>query len=243
MVKPSLPLCLVLLAAAFTAQTRADGVATLNLKPKVGALSLALPAHAQWQETTDSSGNYLVTLYLAVDLGSVLRNIKSLSAKGLDRSKPCSEVLKVLDAKAKLTAPTSLMYDLRLHYAKRICAGGLPMELPADIDCSANIDVSAAGSVITFDVRGARTPPCTIDGASPGIMSGASSKIFKKHVVDLADQLPPSFRGATINIRKVELDTPPALPRLQIVADSSMSPAQFKDLMIALKSPSRRASK
>jgi hypothetical protein len=242
MVKPSLLLC-VLVATLSATQARADGAASFSLRPKFGAISLALPARAEWQEATDPGGNYLVRLSLAVDLGSVLRNIKSLSAKGLDRSKPCAEVVKVLDAKAKLTTSTSLSYDLRLHYAKRICAAGLPMDLPADVSCAASIDVSAAGSVIAFDIHGAKTPPCTIDGTSPGFMNSASSKIFKKHLVDLSDQLPTDFRGATINIRKVQFDTSPAPPRLQIVAESNMSPAQFKELMSAIKSPSRRASK
>ena len=156
MVKSSLLLCLVLVSAMSTTQAHGDGVATITLKPKFGAISLALPARAEWQNTIDPSGNYLVTLSLAVDLGTVLRNVKSLSAKGIDRSKPCAEVIKVLGASARLTAPNTLSYDLRLHYAKRICAGGLPMELAADVNCAASIDISAAGSLITFDVRSLR---------------------------------------------------------------------------------------
>ena len=82
MVKSSLLLCLVLVSAMSTTQAHGDGVATITLKPKFGAISLALPARAEWQNTIDPSGNYLVTLSLAVDLGTVLRNVKSLSAKG-----------------------------------------------------------------------------------------------------------------------------------------------------------------
>jgi len=59
--------------------------------------------------------------------------------------------------------------------------------------------------------------------------------VFQKHMVDLAKQLPPEFRGVTINIRSLAFDLPPAPARLRIAAESTMSKAQFTELMTRLE--------
>jgi hypothetical protein len=226
--------CLALAAAA-----QADGAKDFVARPKIGAATLELPSNVKWTSTAGAKGNYRVALSAIVDVSSVLKNIKTLSAKALDRSAPCGDVVKILNAAARLLGATSLKYDLRFRYVKRVCAGSLPLELPADVNCSARIALSAARSIITIDVRGAATPPCRIEGAyqsvSDAIYAIVGIDVFQKHVVDLAKQLPPEFRGVTIDIRRLAFDLPPAPPRLRIAAESTMSKAQYTDLMARLE--------
>jgi hypothetical protein len=130
---------------------------------------------------------------------------------------------------ARLTGATTLGYDLRFHYAKRLCVNGTPMELPADVACSSTIALSAIGSRVMVDIRAVNAEPCAIDGTSAALAKFASSKVFKTHTIDLAQQLPPEFRGATVNVRSITFDTPPASPRLRISGDSTMTDQEFKE--------------
>jgi hypothetical protein len=230
-------LALFFFALPATAQT--EGSKDFVARPRVGAARLTLPSHLNWQASTGADGTYLVRLTLVVDVGSVVKNIRALSAAALDKAKPCGDLLRVRDAAARLTGASTLAYDLRFHYAKRLCAGGMPLELPADVNCSSIIALSAAGSLIVADIRGAASPPCSIEGTSPGIAKFASSKIFKPHTIDLAQQLPPEFRDISVNVRSITFDTPPASPRLRIAGDAAMSPQQFGAFAARLNAATR----
>ncbi len=231
-------LLLPLLVCAAHAET--DGSRDFVARPKVGAAHLTLPSHLTWQASPDADGTYRVRLSLIVDVGSVLRDIRTLSAAALDKAKPCGDLLRVRDAAARLTSATTLGYDLRIHYAKRLCInGGAPMELPADIACSSIIALSVAGSRVIVDIRGANSEPCAIDGTSAALLKFASSKVFKTHTIDLAQQLPPEFRGATVNVRSIAFDTPPASPRLRISGDSTMSAQEFREFTSKINSTHR----
>lgn len=223
-----------LLACAATAET--TGSADFVARPMIGAARLTLPSHLIWQASPDGNGTYDVRLSLIVDLGSVLRNIRTLSAAALDKAKPCGDLFRVRDAAARLTGATTLGYDLRFHYAKRLCAGGMPMELPADVACSSTIALSATGSRVVVDIRGATAEPCAIDGTSPGLAKFASSRVFKAHTIDLAQQLPPEFRDVVVNVRSIAFDTPPALPRLRISGDGTMSDREFAEFVAKIDS-------
>jgi len=224
---------------ALPATTHADGTRDFVARPTLGAATLELPSNVAWKSTIDARGTYRVALNAVIDATSVLRNIKAISAQALDRAPPCGDVVKISNAAAKLTGATSLRYDLRFRFVKRVCAGTFPLELPANVSCSARISVSAARSIIAVDVRGAATPPCKIEGAyqsvSDAIYAIVGIDVFQKHMVDLAKQLPPEFRGVTINIRSLAFDLPPAPARLRIVAESTMSKAQFTELMTRLE--------
>ncbi|MCE9521743.1 MAG: hypothetical protein K8S25_04845, partial [Alphaproteobacteria bacterium] len=184
-------------------------------------------------------GMFRVSLNAIVDATYVLKNIKTLSAKALDRSTPCGDVVKISNAAVKLIGSTSLKYDLRFHYVKRVCAGTWPLELPADVNCSARIMLTAVRSIIAIDVRGATSPPCQIAGVYQGVSDAVYAivgiDVFQKHFIDLTKQLPPEFRGVTINIRSLAFDLPPLPGRLHIAADSTMSKAQFTELMKRLE--------
>ncbi len=217
----------------------ADGTKAFVARPKLGAATLELPSSVSWRTTANPQGTRLVTLSAIVDVTSVLKNIKPLSAKALDRAPPCGDVVKILNATARLTGAATLRYDLRFRFVKRVCAGSLPVELPADVDCAAKIALSAARSIITVDVRGAAAPPCKIVGAyqvvSDAVYSIVGIDVFQKHMIDLAKQLPPEFRGVTINIRSLAFDLPPAPARLRVSGDSTMSKAQYTELMARLE--------
>ena len=219
---------LISMMFASVAQGQTDGTKDFIARPKIGAAHFTLPSHLSWQASPDADGTYLVSLSLIVDVGSVLKNIRALSASALNKAKPCGDLLRVSDAAARLTGASTLAYDLSFHFAKRICAGGMPLELPADIACSSVVALSAAGSLLTADVRGATVEPCSIEGTSPGLAKFASSKIFKRHTIDLAQQLPPEFQNISVNVRAIAFDTPPASPHLRIAGDATMSPQQFE---------------
>ena len=176
----------------------------------------------------------------------MLANIRSLSAKALDRSVPCGDVVKVLGAAAKLMTPTTLRYDLRFHYVKRVCAGSVPVSLESDVSCSAKINISAIRSIVAIDVGGAREPPCRIEGVyqsvSDAIYAIAGMDIFKRHTVDLAALLPPEFKGVTINIRSLAFDLPPTPAKVRIAGESTMSAAQYADLVARLEAASPKTN-
>ena len=210
------------------ANADSEGSTNFVARPKIGAARLTLPSHLSWQATDTANGTHLVTLSLAVDVYSVLHDIRALSAAALDKAIPCGDLLKVRDASARLLGATTISYDLRFHYAKRLCAGGnIPLEIPADISCSSIIALSGAGAVVAADIRGATSEPCAIAGASPGLANFASKKVFKRHFLDLTQQLPPEFQGVTVNVRSIAFDIPPATPRLRITGDAAMSDQQF----------------
>ena len=228
-----------LLSLALSLTAHADGAKDFVARPTLGAARLELPSKLSWQSTTDAKGMYRVTLVAIVDATYVLKNIKYLSAKALDRSTPCGDVVKISNAAAKLIGITTVKYDLRFHYVKRVCAGTLPLELPADVSCSARIMLTAVRSIIAIDVRGATTPPCQIAGVYQGVSDAVYAivgiDVFQKHFIDLSKQLPPEFRSVTINIRSLSFDLPPLQSRLHIAADSTMSKTQFTELMRRLE--------
>jgi hypothetical protein len=237
--RTALVLAPIVLATLLSAAAKADGTRDFVARPRLGAATLDLPSNLAWKTTVDAHGTYRIALNAVIDATSVLKNIRSISAKALDRAKPCGDVVKILNAAAKLTGTTTLRYDLRFHYVKRVCAGTLPLELPADVICSAKIAVSAARSIVAVDVRGATTPPCKIDGlyqsVSDAVYVIVGMDVFQKHLIDLSKQLPPEFRGVTINIRTLAFDLPPAPARLHIAAEGAMSKAQYTELMARLE--------
>ena len=236
---PAIHFVLALFCLALGSAAHADGTKDFVARPKLGAATLELPSKISWRTTSNPQGAYRVTLNASIDVSSVLRNIRSLSAKALDRSKPCGDVVKILNAAARLTGATSIRYDLRFHFVKRVCAGNLPLEIPADVDCAATIALSAVRSVIAVDVRGAVVPPCKIVGAyqavSDAVYAIVGIDVFRKHLVDLTKQLPAEFRGVTINIRSLAFELPPSPARLRVAADSTMSKAQYTELMTRLE--------
>jgi len=238
MLKPArvmIRFALVAWATFAVAVAHADGTKSFVARPTLGAAALQLPSTVSWRTAAGANGVYRVALTAEVDVRSVLTNIKVLSAKALDRSIPCGDIVKILGAAAKLTGKTTLRYDLRFHFVKRVCAGTLPIELPADVNCAAKIALSAARSIITIDVQGANIPPCRIEGAyqsvSDAVYATVGIDVFKRHAIDLAQQLPPEFKGVTINIRSLAFDLPPAAAKLRIAGESTMSQAQFNQFM------------
>src|SRR5262249_13667629 len=152
------------------------------------------------------------------------------SAQALNRNIPCVTLVRVDQAAAQITSPRTVRYDLRFHYAKRVCAGGMPLEISADVSCAAVIAGSASHSTIIIDVQGATAPPCRIAGASQAL-SGTiyglvGGDVFKRHAIDLAKILPREFQGVTIDIRALAFDPPPAPGILRIAGESMMSEAQ-----------------
>lgn len=212
-----------------------DGTRTFVARPQLGAAILQLPSTVTWRMSSNSNGSFHVALNADINVGSVLANIKTLSAKALDRSIPCGDIVKILNAAARLTGATTMRYDLRFHYVKRICAGYLPVEMPADVSCSAKIALSAARSIVTIDVQGATAPPCRIEGAyqsvSNAVYAIVGMDVFKRHAIDLTQQLPAEFKGVTISIASLGFDLPPAPAILRISAESTMSPTQFKEFV------------
>jgi len=213
----------------------ADGTKSFVMRPKLGAAVLSMPSTVSWKTNANSNGSYRVVLAAETDVRSVLANIKTLSAKALDRSGACSDTVKVLAAVAKLTGARTLRYDLRFHFVKRVCAASYPLELPADVDCKARIALSAARSIVAIDVQGAAAPPCKIQGAYQGVSEAVNAlvgvDVFKRHTIDLARHLPPEFKGVAIDIKSVAFDVPPAAARLRIAGESTMTKAQFARFM------------
>jgi hypothetical protein len=212
-----------------------EGSRQFVARPTLGKAKLQLPSEFRWRAVADGQGKHTVSVSAWVDVASVLSNIQTLSAKALDRSSPCGDTIRVESAAAKLIGKTSLAYDLRFHYGKKICAGGLPLELPATVACAARIALSASQALIAIDVRGATTPPCQIEGAhqsvSEAIYAMVGTDVFQRHVIDLARILPREFQGLSINIRALAFDLPPARARLRIAGDSVMSHAQLASFL------------
>lgn len=224
---------LILWPAMIACSMGADGKRNFIARPTLGAATVQLPSTVTWQATPNPNGSFRVALTAEIDVSSVLANIKILSARALDRSIPCGDVVKILEAAAALTSKTTLKYDLRFLFVKRVCVGSYPMEMPADVRCSAKIALSASRSLITIDVQGASVPPCRIKGAyqsvSDAVYAIVGIDVFKRHAIDLTQQLPPAFKGVTINIRSLAFDLPPAAAKLRAVGESTMSTAQFKE--------------
>jgi hypothetical protein len=170
-----------------------------------------------------------------VNVASLLANVQSLSARALNRDKPCDHLVRVKSAAAKLTGPRSLTYDVRFHYAKRLCVG-MPLEYPADVACTAKIAVAAMRSVITVDVQGATQPPCRIDGLSPAFADQVAglvgADVFKRHTIDAARLLPKEFQGVTIDIRNLAIDRTTAILRAD--GEGTMTAQQLEALMTRL---------
>jgi hypothetical protein len=236
----------LLLSVALAHEACADGSKTFVMRPKLGAAQLNLPSVVSWTSAANAAGGYHVTLKAETDVRSVIANIKSLSAKALDRTGKCSDTVKVLNAAAKLTGARSLRYDLRFHYVKRVCAGGYPLELPADVDCAANIALAAQRSVIVIDVRGATATPCKIEGAYQGVSDAVYAvvgmDVFKRHAIDLARHLPPEFKGMPIEVKSLAFDLPPAAAKLRIAGESKMTSAQFAQFMARIEAIAPKAT-
>ena len=156
-----------------------EGSRAFVARPVFGAAVFNLPATVRWH-TTAAPGGYKVALDADVSVQSVLANIKQLSAKALDRNPPCADAVRVQGAAAKLIAVRALTYNLAFHFIKRVCAGSLPVELPADVTCAARIVLSATRAIITVDVQGVKTPPCVIVGAYTSV-SDAIMKLQKRN--------------------------------------------------------------
>jgi len=236
----TLPLLSLALISAFAGAALADtsGSKDFTARPKIGAARPALPSHVTWEATPAEGGAHIVKLTLTVDASSVLSNVRALTAAALNKSKPCGDTLRVSDASAKLISATTLAYNLSFHYSKRICApNNMSLELPADVSCQSLIVLTGRGTQITVDIRGASRNPCTIDGSSAGIAQFASKKVFKRHVLDLTDQLPPEFAGVTINLTSIKFET--GTPRLRVTGESTMTDQQYQAFVARLNSVHR----
>jgi hypothetical protein len=218
-----------------------EGTQAFVARPKFGAAVFNLPSRISWRTVVDGGGLYHVVLTADIDVQPVLSDVKALSAKAIDRDIPCGDVVKVRTAAAKLTGPRSVKYDVHFHLGKRICAAGMPLELPAEVFCSSNVSVTAAASVINVDVRGATAPPCQIAGDAAGISQMFGAKIFKRHAVDLAKVLPKEFQGVAVNVRTLAIDQPPARATLHIAGESTMSAAQFAAFITRIEAAARPA--
>lgn len=228
---------------AFAAAPPMEGSKAFTARPRVGAAVFNLPAVVRWQSTVVPGGRYNVRIDAAINLAPVLANIQTLSAQALNRDVPCATQLRVQHAAARITSPHTVRYDLRFRYAKRVCAAGMPMEMSAMVNCAAMITGSAARSTIVVDIKGASAPPCQIDGAaglSQTISGLVGTDVFKRHLIDLAKVLPPEFQGVSIDIGALAFDAPPAAPSLHIAGQSSMSEAQYADLMARLNAARAR---
>lgn len=214
-----------------------EGAKAFIARPQFGAAVFNLPATVRWKSLAIPDGRYHVTLEADIDASQVLANIKPLSARALDRNIACGDLVKVQSAAAKLIGPRAMLYDLRFHYAKHICAG-IVADWPADVTCAARIAVSAARSIITIDVQGRTNPPCQIVGAYPGVSEAVYGvlgiDVFKRHTLDLARLLPRAFQGMAINIATLGIEMPPAAPVMHVAGESTMSNAQFAAFMARL---------
>lgn len=238
----SLLIAAVVLCTANAAYAETSGSKSFIARPRIGAARPSLPAQITWQASPSGNGGHIVSLTLLVDASSVLRDIKALSSAALNKSKPCGDLLRVNDASAKLMNATTLAYDLSFHYAKRICAPqNMSLDIPADVSCQSLIVLSGAGTQIVVDIRGASRQPCTIDGASSGVAGFASKKVFKKHILDLADQLPPEFAGVAVNLKSLAFEIP--APRLRLIGEAVMSDQQFAAFTARLNSVSRSTNR
>ncbi|NOT39917.1 MAG: hypothetical protein HOP13_05440 [Alphaproteobacteria bacterium] len=229
-------LAAVLTAAAPPAPQQVEGAKSFIARPKLGAAVFELPSAVRWRATPLDGGRYRIDLTADVNAATVLANVPALSARALNRDKPCDHLVRVKSASAKLTGPRTLTYDVRFHYAKRLCLG-MPLEYPADVACTAKIAVAATRAVITIDVAGAANPPCRIDGLAPAFNDQISALIgpdvFKRHIVDAARLLPKEFQGVTIDIRTLAIDPKTAI--LHIEGEGTMSAPQFAALMIRIE--------
>jgi len=223
----------------------ADGSRAFVIRPKFGAAQVSLPSTVSWKTMPNPNGSYRVVLSAEADVRPILANIKLLSARALDRSPACADAVKVLNAAAKLTGATTLRYDLRFLFVKRVCAGSYPVEVPAEVTCAARIALSARRSVIVVDVHGATAPPCRVDGAyqmvSDAVYAAVGIDVFKRHAIDLARYLPPAFKGVTIDIKSLAFDLP-AGARLRIAGESTMSKAQFDQFMARIDAAAPRVN-
>lgn len=227
-------------AAIGIARAENEGTTSFVARPKIGAAHLTLPSQLTWQSASDDKGGHLVTLSLIVDVNSVLRDIRSLSAKALDKAKPCGDLLQVRNASAKLLGARTVAYDLSFHFAKRICTNNnMTLEIPADIACSSIIALSGTGAKLNVDIRGAKQQACSIDGNASNIAQFAAKKVFKRHTVDLTQQLPPEFQGVAVNVRSIAFDTSPSAPRLRITGDATMTDQQFAAFTAKARAVSR----
>ncbi|MBI1210591.1 MAG: hypothetical protein GC190_03950 [Alphaproteobacteria bacterium] len=241
LVRSLVALCLVF-ATTGAALAETSGSKAFVARPRIGAARPSLPSQVTWQASANGNGRHLVSLTLLVDASSILRNIKALSAAALNKSKPCGDLLRVKSASAKLISATALAYDLSFHYAKRVCApNNMSLDLPAEVSCKSIIVLSGAGTHVTVDIRGASRQPCLIDGAAGGVASFASRKVFKRHVLDLTDQLPPEFAGVDINLRSIAFEVPS--PRLRLIGEAVMSDKEFTAFTARLNSVRRSTNR
>jgi hypothetical protein len=239
-------IAIALAALALGHDAFADGTKAFVMRPTFGAAQVNLPSTVSWQTTANPNGTYRVVLRAESDVRPVLANIKTLSAKALDRSPPCADAVKVLNAAAKLMGARTLRYDLRFHFVKRVCAGTYPVEVPADVTCAARIALSAQRSIVVIDVQGATTPPCRIAGAyqmvNDAVYAVVGIDVFKRHAIDLARHLPPAFKGVTIDIKSLAFDLPPAPARLRITGESTMTKAQFDQFLARIDAAAPRTN-
>ncbi len=230
-----------LTAAAPPAPDAAEGEKSFVARPKFGAAQFELPSAVRWRATPLDGGRYRIELTANVNAASVLANVPTLSARALNRDTPCDQLLRVKSAAAKLTSPRTLTYDVRFHYAKRLCVG-MPLEYPADVACTAKIAVAAIRSAVTIDVAGATNPPCRIDGLSPALSDSITAQmgqnIFKRHTLDVARLLPKEFQGVTVDIRSLAID--PATAVLNIAGEGTMTAPQYQAFLTRVDPQSAR---
>ncbi|MFM9864581.1 MAG: hypothetical protein ACKVRO_13330 [Micropepsaceae bacterium] len=221
--------------AAPPAPQPTEGAKTFIARPKLGAAVFELPSAVHWRATPMPDGRYRMELTADVNAATVLANVPQLSARALNRDKPCDHLVRVKSAGAKLTGPRTLTYDVGFHYAKRLCVG-LPLEYPAEVTCKANIAVAAARSTIMIDVAGAANPPCRIEGLSPEFSGSITSlvgvEVFKRHTIDVTRLLPKEFDDVTIDIRALAIDPKTAV--LHVEGEGTMNAPQFAALMIRI---------
>lgn len=221
---------------------RAAGTKEFVAGLQIGSAKLSLPSKVSWNGAVGADGAVRLSLNAEIDAGTVLSDIRNLSARALDRSAQCGDTVKVLQASASLIGPATVKYDLRFHYLKRLCPGSVPIGLPADVRCSAKILVSATKALLFVDVRGAVNPPCRMDGihqsVSDTVYSIVGLDVFKRHVIDLSTVLPPEFKGVVINVQSLSFDMPPARAKLRITGESLMTRAQLAAFIARLDATS-----
>jgi len=223
-------------AGKASAPDTAEGSKSFIARPKFGAAVFELPSTVHWRSTPMPDGRYRFELTADVNASTVLANVPQLSARALNRDIGCDRVVRVTSASAKLTGPRALTYDVRFHYAKRLCVG-LPLEYPADVACTAKIAVAAERSVITIDVKGATNPPCRIAGLSPAfnesVYALVGGDVFKRHALDVARLLPKEFQGVTVDIRTLAIDPKTAV--LHVAGEGTMTAPQLAALMTRIE--------
>jgi hypothetical protein len=221
-------------AAATPPPDRNEGTMSFVARPKLGAAVFELPSTVRWRSSPMDDGRFRIEVDAAVNAARVLANVAQLSARAINKDIPCGDLIKVQSASAKLVGPRTMSYNLRFHYAKRLCVG-MTMQYPADVTCDARVTVGAAYSIVTVDVQGATAPPCRIAGTDPtvggAVTSLVGSNIFKRHVIDVAQMLPKEFQGVAIEIRAIAFDMPPASPVLHVQGDGAMTAQQLALLM------------